>query len=118
FMIPDLLDYGAAVAFALWGSPAVTLLQLTAAPLVFARPRRLLSPGAAREPRGVVAQRRPEAPAILGALRPLKGATAESAAAIRAAIAQRREQAAAAQEKARPPAAPAAVAASAIAPSA
>src|SRR5207237_62665 len=42
FMIPDLLNYGAAVAFALWGSPAVTLLQLTAAPLVFARlqPRR------------------------------------------------------------------------------
>src|SRR5439155_370813 len=50
FMIPDLLDYGPAVAFALWGSPAVTLLQLTAAPLVFARLRPLLSsPRAPRE---------------------------------------------------------------------
>src|SRR5437867_1422491 len=42
FMIPDLLGYGAAVAFALWGSPAVTLLQLTAAPLVFVRLRPLV----------------------------------------------------------------------------
>ncbi len=59
FMMPDLLDYGAAVAFALWGSPAVTLLQLTAAPLVFARLKPLLSPRAAREARVVVAPRRP-----------------------------------------------------------
>ncbi|MGH7347222.1 MAG: hypothetical protein ACREK4_20115, partial [Candidatus Rokuibacteriota bacterium] len=43
FMIPDLLGYGAAVAFALWGSPAVTMLQLTASPLVFARLRPLVS---------------------------------------------------------------------------
>ena len=65
FMIPDLLDYGAAVAFALWGSPAVTLLQLTAAPLIFARLRPLLSPRAARsEARVALAQRRVEAPAI------------------------------------------------------
>src|SRR5262249_59856578 len=42
FMIPDLLGYGAAVAFALWGSPTVTLLQLTAAPLVFLRLRPLV----------------------------------------------------------------------------
>ena len=118
FMIPDLLNYGAAVAFALWGSPAVTLLQLTAAPLVFARLKPLLSPRAAREARVVLARRRPEAPAILGAPRPLGGPTADSAAATRAAIAQQREQAAAAQVQARPPAAPAAVAASAIAPSA
>ncbi len=55
FMVPDLLDYGAAVAFALWGSPAVTLLQLTAAPLVFARLRPLLSPRAARaDARGAI----------------------------------------------------------------
>ena len=118
FMIPDLLNYGAAVAFALWGSPAVTLLQLTAAPLVFARLKPLLLPRAAREAREVLAQRRPEAPAILGAPRPLGGPTADSAAATRAAIAQKREQAAAAQAQARPPAAPAAVVASAIAPSA
>ncbi len=118
FMMPDLLNYGAAVAFALWGSPAVTLLQLTAAPLVFARLRPLLSPRAAREARVVRAQGRPEAPAILGAPRPLGGPTADSAAATRAAIAQQREQAAAAQAQARPPASPAAIAASAIAPSA
>ncbi len=118
FMIPDVLDYGAAVAFALWGSPAVTLLQLTAAPLVFARLKPLLSPRAAREARVALAQRRPEAPAILGAPRPLGGPTADSAAATRAAIAQQREQAAAAQAQTRPPAAPGAVAASAIAPSA
>src|SRR5881296_2085420 len=43
YTISDLLDFGSAVAFALWGSPAVTLLQLTAAPLVFARLRPLLS---------------------------------------------------------------------------
>jgi len=71
FMIPDLLDYGAAVAFALWGSPAVTLLQLTAAPLVFARLRPLVS--APRPPRGdaraPVTQRRVEAPAMTGLLR-------------------------------------------------
>jgi hypothetical protein len=42
FVIPDLVDYGAAVAFSLWGSPAVTLLQLTAAPLVLARLRPLI----------------------------------------------------------------------------
>jgi hypothetical protein len=42
FVIPDLVDYGAAVAFSLWGSPAVTMLQLTAAPLVLARLRPLL----------------------------------------------------------------------------
>jgi len=118
FMMPDLLDYGAAVAFALWGSPAVTLLQLTAAPLVFARLKPLLSPRAAREARVVVAPRRPEAPAILGAPRPLGGPTADSAAATRATIAQQREQAAAALAQARPAAAAAAVAASAIAPAA
>ena len=66
----------------------------------------------------VRAQGRPEAPAILGAPRPLGGPTADSAAATRAAIAQQREQAAAAQAQARPPAAPAAIAASTIAPSA
>ena len=66
FMIPDLLDYGPAVAFALWGSPAVTLLQLTAAPLVFARLRPLLSsPRAPRdEARPVAMQRRIEAPPL------------------------------------------------------
>jgi hypothetical protein len=42
FVIPDLVDYGAAVAFSLWGSPAVTMLQLTAAPLVLARLRPLI----------------------------------------------------------------------------
>jgi hypothetical protein len=60
FVIPDLVDYGAAVAFSLWGSPAVTMLQLTAAPLVLARLRPLIvapRPGA----RGAVA-RRVEAP--------------------------------------------------------
>jgi hypothetical protein len=57
FMIPDLLDYGAAVAFALWGSPAVTLLQLTATPLVFARLRPLVS-----SPRAPRAEARPAPP--------------------------------------------------------
>src|SRR5262245_7158004 len=42
FVIPDLVDYGAAVAFSLWGSPAVTMLQLTVAPLVLARLRPLI----------------------------------------------------------------------------
>jgi hypothetical protein len=119
FMISDLLDYGAAVAFALWGSPAVTLLQLTAAPLVFARLKPLLSPRATRgEARTVLAQSRAEAPAILGMPRPLGGPTADAAAATRAAIVQQREQAAAAQSQARPPAAPAVVSAPAIEPSA
>ena len=81
FMIPDLLDYGAAVAFALWGSPAVTLLQLTATPLVFARLRPLVS--APRPPRGdaraAVTQRRVEAPAMTGAPRPLASAEAAPA---------------------------------------
>ena len=56
FVIPDLVDYGAAVAFSLWGSPAVTMLQLTAAPLVLARLRPLIvqpRPGA----RGASARR-------------------------------------------------------------
>ena len=71
FMIPDLLDYSAAVAFALWGSPAVTLLQLTATPLVFARLRTLMSaPNPPRgEPRPVTVRRRVEPPAISGATR-------------------------------------------------
>ena len=71
FMIPDLLDYGAAVAFALWGSPAVTLLQLTAAPLVFARLRPLISaPNPPRgEPRPATVRPRVEPPAISGATR-------------------------------------------------
>ena len=42
FMILDLLDYGAALALALWGSPAVTVLQLIAASLVFVRLRPFL----------------------------------------------------------------------------
>jgi hypothetical protein len=56
FVIPDLVDYGAAVAVALWGSPVVTMLQLTAAPLVLARLRALIvqpRPGA----RGASARR-------------------------------------------------------------
>jgi hypothetical protein len=81
FMIPDLLDYGAAVAFALWGSPAVTLLQLTATPLVFARLRPLVS--APHPPRGdaraPVTQRRVEAPAMTGAPRLLAPADAAPA---------------------------------------
>jgi hypothetical protein len=66
FMIPDLLDYGAAVAFALWGSPAVTLLQLTASPLVFARLRPLVSsPRATRaEARPAPTPRRPDTVAM------------------------------------------------------
>jgi hypothetical protein len=69
FMVPDLLNYGAAVAFALWGSPAVTLLQLTAAPLVFARLRPLvLTPRAPRaEARSASVPRRIEAPAMASA---------------------------------------------------
>ena len=58
FVIPDLVDYGAAVGFSLWGSPAVTMLQLTAAPLVLARLRPLIlqpRPGA----RGASARRAP-----------------------------------------------------------
>ena len=60
FMIPDLVEYRAAVAFALWGSPAVTLLQLTAAPLVFARLRPLvLAQNPVRaEPRAAAGSRR------------------------------------------------------------
>jgi len=60
FVIPDLVDYGAAVAFSLWGSPAVTMLQLTAAPLVLARLRPLIvapRPGSRGAP-----SRRVEAP--------------------------------------------------------
>jgi hypothetical protein len=62
FVIPDLVDYGAAVAFSLWGSPAVTMLQLTAAPLVLARLRPLLLPRSAprAEPRTAPAQRHAE----------------------------------------------------------
>src|SRR5206468_12742161 len=78
FMIPDLLNYGAAVAFALWGSPAVTLLQLTATPLVFAHLRPLVS--APRPPRSdaraAVMPRRVEAPAMTGAPRQLAPAEA------------------------------------------
>ena len=84
FMIPDLLDYGAAVAFALWGSPAVTLLQLTATPLVFARLRPLVS--APRPPRSdaraAVMPRRVEAPAMTGAPRQLAPAEAAPAPAL------------------------------------
>jgi hypothetical protein len=84
FMIPDLLGYGAAVAFALWGSPAVTLLQLTATPIVFARLRPLVS--APRPPRGdtraPVTQRRVEAPAMTGAPRQLAPAEAAPAPAL------------------------------------
>ena len=63
FVIPDLVDYGAAVAFSLWGSPAVTMLQLTAAPLVLARLRPLLlAPRSTPrpEPRTAPAQRHAE----------------------------------------------------------
>jgi hypothetical protein len=42
YAILDLIDFAAAVAFTLWGSPVVTLLQLTAAPLAFARLRPLI----------------------------------------------------------------------------
>ena len=65
FVIPDLVDYGAAVAFSLWGSPAVTMLQLTAAPLVLARLRPLLlTPRSAPRPevRAAPPQRRAESP--------------------------------------------------------
>ena len=89
FMIPDLLDYGAAVAFALWGSPAVTLLQLTATPLVFARLRPLVS--APRPPRGearaAVTQRRVETPAMTGAPRQLVPAEAAPAPTLRPSMA-------------------------------
>lgn len=73
FVIPDLVDYGAAVAFSLWGSPAVTMLQLTAAPLVLARLRPLMvptRPGArgastrhADTPRNASVRRGPDTPA-------------------------------------------------------
>jgi len=65
YTIPDLLDFGSAVAFALWGSPAVTLLQLTAAPLVFARLRPLLSsprPAPRAQARATPPRRRAEVP--------------------------------------------------------
>src|SRR5262245_20672730 len=76
FMIPDLLSYGAAVAFALWGSPAVTLLQLTAAPLVFARVRPLLLPRVLRsESRVALSKGRVEAPPIAPPSRPLGSPT-------------------------------------------
>src|SRR5262245_28780446 len=71
FMIPDLLDYGTALAFALWGSPAVTLLQVIAASLVFVRLRPLLSPS--RVPRAdarVTTRGRVEPPGGPGAQRP------------------------------------------------
>ena len=67
FMIPDLVDYAGALAFALWGAPAVTLLQLTAAPLVFARLRPLLlAPrGAPRaDASGTAPPRRVETPGV------------------------------------------------------
>jgi hypothetical protein len=110
FMIPDLLDYGAAVAFALWGSPAVTLLQLTAAPLVFARLRPLiLAPRPPRaESRANVTQRRVEAPASPGAPRPLADAAAPPPHAIVPSlwVAKPRELVAAVPAQLRPPAAP------------
>ena len=65
FVIPDLVDYGAAVAFSLWGSPAVTMLQLTAAPLVLTRLRPLLlAPRSSPHPeaRAATPQRRTETP--------------------------------------------------------
>ena len=88
FMIPDLLDYGAAVAFALWGSPAVTMLQLTAAPLIFARLRPLLSPRAVRaEARVALTQRRAETPPIAAPSRPLGAPATDARAPIRPVIA-------------------------------
>ena len=86
FMIPDLLDYGAAVAFALWGSPAVTLLQLTASPLVFARLRPLVLPPRAprADGRAAATPRRIEAPAFASPVRPLASAEAQSAVAAHA----------------------------------
>jgi hypothetical protein len=88
FMIPDLLGYGSAVAFALWGSPAVTLLQLTAAPLIFARLRPLLSPRAARaEARVALAQGRVEAPPIAPPSRPLGSPTTAQPGSIRRGVA-------------------------------
>src|SRR5262245_34197983 len=71
FMTSDLLDYGAALALALWGSPAVTVLQLIVASLVFVRLRPLLSPS--RAPRAdarVIAHGRVAAPGGGGAQRP------------------------------------------------
>jgi len=65
YTISDLLDFGSAVAFALWGSPAVTLLQLAAAPLVFARLRPLLSsprPAPRAQARATPPRRRAEVP--------------------------------------------------------
>ena len=73
YTISDLLDFGSAVAFALWGSPAVTLLQLTAALLVFARLRPLLSsprPAPRAEARGTPPRRRAEVPGGAAALAP------------------------------------------------
>ncbi len=88
FMIPDLLGYGAAVAFALWGSPAVTLLQLTASPLVFARLRPLVSsPRAPRaDGRAAPIPRRLEAVALGSPVRPLAPADTPSALASRASV--------------------------------
>jgi hypothetical protein len=115
FMIPDVLGYGAAVAFALWGSPAVTLLQLTASPLVFARVKPLLSPRAGRaEARVVLAQRRVEAPAIAPPSRPLGTPSTDAPAASRPVSAPamaptQREPVAATPARPRPAAAPAAI---------
>jgi hypothetical protein len=116
FMIPDLLDYGAAVAFALWGSPAVTLLQLTAAPLIFARLRPLLSPRAARaEARVALAQRRAETPPIAAPSRQLGVPATDAPAPIRpviapAALPSQREPVAAPPADARPSPAPGGIA--------
>jgi hypothetical protein len=115
FMIPDLLDYRAAVAFALWGSPAVTLLQLTAAPLVFARLRPLVSaPRAPRaEARAVSTHRRVEAPAITGTSRQVVSAAAPPASAPHAiapsSAARHQEHAVAPPAQLRPPTAPPAI---------
>ncbi len=73
YTISDLLDFGSAVAFALWGSPAVTLLQLTAALLVFARLRPLLSsprPAPRAEARATPPRRRAEVPGGAAAREP------------------------------------------------
>jgi hypothetical protein len=111
FMIPDLLDYGAAVAFALWGSPAVTLLQLTASPLVFARLRPLVSsPRAPRaDGRAAPTPRRLEAVALGSPARPLAPADTPSALASHASVlsaagAKQREPVAPPPAQLRPPA--------------
>src|SRR5262245_37698916 len=115
FMIPDLLGYGAAVAFALWGSPAVTLLQLAAAPLVFARLKPLLSPRAERAEAHVApAQHRVEAPAIAPPNRPLSTPSTDAPAASRPGSAPapaptQREPVAATPAGPRPAAAPVAI---------